>query len=76
MQDIPESKNMEMSGLMIHVANSPIIEICPKLIAMTGSVVKVADNDALMLLAKKSGMNGIISSCKELLKNKIPNSAE
>ena len=43
----------------MQLATIPIIEICPKLIAMKGIVAKVAPKDALMLVHKKSGMNGV-----------------
>ena len=49
---MPKIKNEEMSGLIMHVATTPIIEICLKLIAIIGIVAKVAPKDALMLVHK------------------------
>ena len=57
-KEIPKTKNMEISGLIMHVAITPIIEVCPSIIAMSGVVAKVAPKDALILEHKKSGKNG------------------
>ena len=76
MKEMPNTKKAEISGLMIHVDMTPIIETCPKLIAIIGIVAHVAAKDALILAHKRSGMNGLSRLYIASLKSNIPNNAE